>query len=137
MNTRNRFIRKNKADFGYGLSKHEFNFSRQRRTTTPSPSIVSLFVRVVEFLLGFRFIFEAFGVSSSNGLTHIIYLLSDPFIQPFHSFFSVANFAYAFIDWSILIAMIAYLFIGSGLNKMLRTVNGLETSDLDQRAFTQ
>lgn len=84
--------------------------------------VIWLIVGVIEVLLGFRFVFELLGANPYNGFTQLVYTVSYPFAQPFRSIFSITNIASATFDWSLLVAAVVYLFIGYGLNQLLRII---------------
>lgn len=124
-----RFLRMNKEDFGYG-ARHEF---QQQKAVVRSYHIVWFVVGLINVFLGFRFIFEVFGANPASGFTQLVYAISYPFAQPFHSIFGVTSVANAFFDWSLLIAIAVYLLIGYGVVHLLRIIKPLSPEEINHR----
>lgn len=95
-----------------------------------SYNIIWFFVNFINVLLGFRFVFELFGASTSNDITQLIYSVSNPFVDLFHSIFGITTVAHAYFDWSILLAMAFYILIGYGLVHLLRIRNPVSKDEL-------
>jgi len=128
-----KIVHTNKQDFGYGTTHREY---QQEKAVVRSYHIVWFFVGLIVALLGFRFLFEVLGANPASGFTQLVYTLSYPFAQPFHSIFGVTAVANSFFDWSLLVAIAVYILIGYGVNQLLRIVRPLTPEEINHRMDT-
>jgi len=126
-----RTVRINKEDFGYGIKHSEY---QQQKITIRSYHVIWFIISLIDTLLGFRFIFEALGANPYSGFAQFIYSASYVFEQPFKTLFGITSVTnYAYFDWSVLVALIAYLLIGVGLIQLLKIISPNASGDVRHR----
>lgn len=91
--------------------------------------IVAVIVGIVQFLVGFRFVFLLLGANPANAFVAWVYDLSAPLVAPFagilgQSATSLAEGAVveSIFDWTSLIALVVYGILGAVL---MRAIYGL------------
>ena len=82
--------------------------------------IVSVIIGVIQFLVGFRFVFLLLGANPNNAFVSWVYDLSSPLVAPFSGIFGQAPTELAegaavqsVFDWTSLIALVVYAILGS------------------------
>jgi uncharacterized protein YggT (Ycf19 family) len=110
--------------------------SQERKSVWRSYNAIWFFVGLIVSLLAFRFVFELLGANPYNAFVQLIYTLSYPFAAPFQSIFGITSIAHATFDWSLLVAMIVYFFIGYALVQILRIIHPVTSDDVRHRIRT-
>jgi hypothetical protein len=92
-------------------------------------AILSIIVGIVQFLVGFRFVFLLLGANPNNAFVSWVYDMSSPLVAPFSGIFGQATTEFAqgavvssVFDWTSLIALVIYGILGAIL---VRAANGL------------
>ena len=92
-------------------------------------AIVSVIIGVIQFLVGFRFVFLLLGANPANAFVSWVYDLSSPLVAPFSGIFGQATTDFAqgvvvqsVFDWTSLIALVVYGVLGAVL---VRATNSL------------
>lgn len=80
--------------------------------------IVWLIVAVVETTLLFRFILRLFGANPGAQFTQFVYDVSAPLVAPFQFVFSTDVIQGNVFEWSSVLAIVVYWFIGWGVIKV-------------------
>ncbi len=76
-------------------------------------NLVNVFVGIVEFFLGLRFILRLFGANADNGFVSWIYDMSAALLAPFRGIFPTTVFENQFVlEFSTLFAMLMYALFG-------------------------
>jgi hypothetical protein len=86
--------------------------------------IISVIVGVIQFLVGFRFVFLLLGANPGNAFVSWIYDVSTPLVTPFAGIFGqsavIAEGAVvaSVFEWASLLAMLVYAVVGSILVRL-------------------
>ena len=75
-------------------------------------TFVNIVVGVIEFLLSLRFIFKFFAVNSSTPFVAWLYGATASLVSPFARILPDLELGGYVIDFSILVALIVYVFVG-------------------------
>lgn len=88
--------------------------------------IVAVIIGVVQFLVGFRFVFLLLGANPGNAFVSWVYDLSSPLVAPFSGILgqSVTDIAQGAVvesvfDWTSLIALLVYGVLGAILMRAI------------------
>lgn len=86
--------------------------------------LVAVIVGIIQFLVGFRFVFLLLGANPNNAFVSWVYDLSSPLIAPFSGILgqSAASIAQGAVvesvfDWTSLIALLVYGVLGAILTR--------------------
>lgn len=79
----------------------------RRYTATPF-SLLNVLLDIAETLLVLRFVFRLFAANAANAIVRLLYNLTDPLIAPFRNIFANWTRDGMVIEWSVVIAMVAY-----------------------------
>lgn len=88
----------------------------------PANRVLNLILSIIETLLGLRFLFLLFGANPGAPIVASILDLTAPLIAPFSGIFPSTSFGQFTIDWTTLVAMLAYAIIASLIATLLRTL---------------
>ncbi len=91
----------------------------QDQTRNIPATIVSYVLSILEILLAFRLVFRMMGASTGSGFVSGIYALTAPLVAPFAGIFPNDSLAGATLEWSTIIAMVAFALIGGLLLSLL------------------
>lgn len=95
--------------------------------------IVWYIVGVIEAILALRFILRLLGANPAAGFSQLVYNLTWLFAAPFLAVFPASQSGRNVFDWSILLAMAVYFFIGWLIVKALVMAKPVSTEEADQR----
>jgi len=101
-------------------------------TTKPlyrSTQIVWYLVGLIEVLLALRFFLKLFGANTWAGFTNFIYTVTFPLTVPFSTVFRTGQLEGNLFEWTTLLAMLVYLFIGWGIIKLFLMGKTVSTSE--------
>ncbi len=89
---------------------------RQLGTLYRAKQIVWLIVGLIVALITLRFVLLVFGANMDVGFGALVLSITQPFIAPFLPLFGEQG---ARVEFSALIAIVVYLLVGWGINKLL------------------
>lgn len=75
-------------------------------------NLVYFLVGILQTLIVFRFLFRALGANPNNPIVSFIYEVTAPFIAPFVDIFPAFVTGRIVIEWSIILALLFYSFVG-------------------------
>lgn len=78
---------------------------------SPVARFVWFLLGIVNGLLAIRFILRAIGSNPAAGFTDFIYTITQALVAPFEGVIRSTTSGFAVIEWSTLLAMIAYWFV--------------------------
>jgi uncharacterized protein YggT (Ycf19 family) len=99
-------------------SEHEQG-SEQRFATFRVTQIIWLLLGLLEVLIGLRFVFKLIAVNGANPFAELIYNITKLFVAPFASLTSAPSAGGMVLEISSLIAMIVYLLVAWGLERIV------------------
>lgn len=115
------------------------SFPTTMRRYTSSPfAILHLLFDLLQLLLALRFILRLFGAGTGATFTRLVYGLSAPFTAPFAGIFPTTSAQGLTVEWSTLVAMIAYALLAAIVFQLLtasfpsRTVRHAGNGHLDE-----
>lgn len=75
--------------------------------------IVSVVFGIIEFFLGFRFLFKLFGANPSAPFVRWLYDVTDPLLNPFRNIFPSPRLEGVYVvEFTTLVALLIYMLIG-------------------------
>lgn len=74
---------------------------------------------VIETILLFRFALRLIGANTGAAFTQFVYALSSPFIAPFRNIVGNLRVFGSAVEWSTLIAMVAYWVLAWGIVRLI------------------
>jgi len=102
-------------------TKHESG-QEQRATTFKITQVIWLLLGILEALLALRVIFKLVGVNGGNSFATLIYGITGFFLAPFASLASAPSAGNNVLEVSSIIAMLVYLLIGWGLERIVYVI---------------
>lgn len=76
-------------------------------------TIISFIFGVIEFFLGFRFLFKLFGANESAPFVRWLYGITEPLIYPFRNIFPAPRLEGIYVvEFTTLAALLVYILIG-------------------------
>ncbi len=98
--------------------------------------LTNFVVSLVDLVLTLRFFFRLFGANPNAQFTTLLYAISEPLLLPFRAIFQSVQLPQGgVIEWSILVAMLAYSIIGYLINELLAVF--LDRSDVVQHEIIE
>jgi len=91
----------------------------QRFATFKVTQLIWLFFGLLEALIGLRVVFKLIGVNAANPFAALLYGLSGIFVAPFASLVGAPSAEGMILEISSIIAMIVYLLIAWGLERIV------------------
>lgn len=84
--------------------------------------IISFSIGVITTLLAFRFIFRFLGANPAAAIVNILYAVSAFFLAPFQYIFPTPSIEGVVFEWSTLVAILGYIFLGYLLKQLLTII---------------
>jgi YggT family protein len=118
------------------VTVEERHVERPRRDTiiVEGRPVVNRVVMAVDYiflllygLLGIRFLLSLLGASEAAGFVRGIQSVTAPFYAPFHNIVGRAQVDGGFIDYPILIALLAYGLLHAAVRGLVRVIGGRQT----------
>lgn len=76
-------------------------------------TIISVIIGIIEFFLGFRFLFKLFGANESAPFVRWLYATTEPLIFPFRNIFPAPKIEGIYtVEFTTLVALLVYMLIG-------------------------
>jgi uncharacterized protein YggT (Ycf19 family) len=76
-------------------------------------TLISFIIGVIEFFLGFRFLFRLFGANPTTPFVSWLYATTEPLLNPFRNMFPAPKLEGGFVvDFTTLVALLLYMFAG-------------------------
>jgi hypothetical protein len=98
----------------------EHEAGRERRANTRKASqIIWLLLGLLEAVIALRVVFKLIAVNAANPFAALLYDVSHPFVAPFASLASAPSSGGVVLEISSVLAMIVYLLIAWGLDRIL------------------
>ncbi len=91
--------------------------------------IVWYILGILEALLAFRFILKLLGANPAAGFTSFIYDITQPFIAPFISVFSISKVEGSVFEWTTLLAMLVFWLIALAIIKLFMMGKTISTPE--------
>lgn len=86
-------------------------------------ALISFIIGIIEFFLGFRFLFRLFGANPATPFISWLYATTEPLLNPFRGMFPAPKLEDGFvIEFTTLVALILYMFAGYLLLEMIGTI---------------
>lgn len=105
---------------------------QKKKTIFRFYQIIWYVLGIIEFLLGFRFIFKALGANPFSGFASFIYSITDPLTLPFQGIFRTNGNGLYVLEWSTLIAMVIYAIIAYGLIAIFQFIKPVSQEEVEQ-----
>jgi hypothetical protein len=102
-------------------TEHEQGRS-QRVATFKATQIIWLLLGLLEAVIALRVVFKLIGVNASNAFATLLYSLTNLFVAPFASLTGAPASGGMILEISSILAMIVYLLIGWGLERIVNVV---------------
>jgi hypothetical protein len=102
-------------------TKHEPG-QEQRATTFKITQVIWLLLGILEALIALRVIFKLVGVNGGNSFAILIYGITGFFVAPFASLAGAPSAGNIVLEVSSIIAMLVYLLIGWGLERIVYVI---------------
>lgn len=90
---------------------------------------IAIFYQMINFsfglitaLLGFRFIFRLLGANPTAVIVDLLYSVSAVFLAPFQYIFPTPSIEGVVFEWSTLVAVLGYFFLGYLLKQLVTMV---------------
>ncbi|EKD58468.1 MAG: hypothetical protein ACD_56C00116G0001 [uncultured bacterium] len=100
-------------------------------------TIISIIFGVVEFFLGFRFLFRLFGASESAPFVRWLYETTEPLLNPFRNMFPAPRIEGVYVvEFTTLVALLIYMLIGYLILELVAAIRRVprdRISDRDSR----
>ncbi len=97
-------------------------------------TLISFILGVIEFFLGFRFLFKLFGASTAAPFVNWLYATTEPLLNPFRGIFPAPQIEGGYvIEFTTLVALLVYLFIGYLLFRLIAVMKNAAVRDHDDR----
>lgn len=94
----------------------------QRVATFKVTQLIWLFLGLLEIMLAMRVVFKLVAVNAENLFASLLYFVTGLFVAPFASLTSAPALGNMVLEISTIIAMIVYLLIGWGLERIVNVV---------------
>jgi hypothetical protein len=94
----------------------------QRFATFKATQIIWLLLGILEALIALRFVFKLIGVNAANPFATLLYDVTKLFVAPFASLTSAPAAGGMVLEISSIIAMIVYLLIAWGLERIVNVI---------------
>lgn len=89
-------------------------------------TLINLIIGIIEFFLGFRFLFRLFGASPSAPFVSWLYATTEPLLNPFRGMFPAPRIEGGFvIEFTTLVALLLYMFAGYILLELVYAIRNL------------
>lgn len=95
--------------------------------------IVWYIIGLIEALLAFRFILRLLGANPAAGFTSFIYGVTLPLVDPFLNVFRVNRIDGGVFEWTTLLAIAVYYFIGWIIAKLLLMGRDVPPSEAESK----
>lgn len=102
-------------------TEHESGLD-QRVATFKATQMIWLLLGLLEAVLALRVVFKLIGVNASNSFATLLYSVTNIFVAPFASLTGAPAAGGMVLEISTIIAMIVYLLIGWGLERIVNVV---------------
>ena len=105
-------------------------------TTKPlyrGTQIVWYLLGLIEFLMAFRFVLKLLGANAGAGFTSFIYNVTYPMVAPFLTVFRITQLEGNIFEWTTLLAMLVYFFIGWAIVKLFLMSKTVSTPEAAQK----
>lgn len=112
------------------------SYERRRQVNEVTPStqttvvsrliqLIWLLTAIVVLLIGVRFILQLLGANEANAFANFIFQLTNPLVLPFATLFPNTPISTGMaVEWSTLVAGVAYLLLGWLLTELVRILFG-------------
>lgn len=114
------------------MTEHPQHAFEKKKKIFRAYQIIWYVLVVIEVLLVFRLALQALGANPYTGFVSLVYLVSDPFALPFRGILTAGTSGTSVFDWSIIIAMIVYALIASGLVQIMQLVKPVTPHEVEQ-----
>lgn len=86
-------------------------------------TIISIILGVIEFFLGFRFLFKLFGANSSTPFVRWLYDTTEPLLNPFRNMFPAPKIEGVYVvEFTTLVALLLYMLLGYLILELVRAI---------------
>jgi hypothetical protein len=93
--------------------------SEQRVATFKATQVIWLLLGILQAVLALRFVFKLLGVNAANAFATLLYNMTNLFVAPFASLVGAPALGGMVLEVSTIIAMLVYLLIGWGLERIV------------------
>ncbi|MDX2138582.1 MAG: YggT family protein [Chloroflexota bacterium] len=114
-------------DSGYERRRQINEVAPSTQTTLVSRIIqlIWLLTAIVVLLIGVRFVLQMIGANEANAFASLIFQLTNPLISPFANLLPNTPISTGMaVEWSTLVAGVAYLLLGLLLTSLVRILFG-------------
>jgi hypothetical protein len=102
-------------------TEHESG-QEQRIATFKATQMIWLLLGLLEAMIALRFVFKLIGVNVANSFATLLYNVTDLFVAPFASLTGAPSAGSMVLEISSILAMIVYLLIAWGLERIVYVV---------------
>lgn len=89
-------------------------------------TLINFIIGIIEFFLGFRFIFRLFGANPAAPFVRWLYEMTDPLLNPFRNIFPSPRIEGVFVvEFTTLVALIVYMLAGYLLLELIAAIRRL------------
>lgn len=76
-------------------------------------TIISIILGIIEFFLGFRFLFKLFGANANTPFVRWLYDTTEPLLNPFRNMFPAPKIEGVYtVEFTTLVALLIYMLVG-------------------------
>lgn len=114
------------------MTEHPQRAFEKKKKIFRAYQIIWYVLVVIEVLLIFRLALQALGANSYSGFVSLVYIVSNPLALPFSGILRTGASGNSVFDWSIIIAMIVYALIASGLVQLMQLIKPVTPHEVEQ-----
>ncbi len=114
------------------MTEHPQRAFEKKKKIFRAYQIIWYVLVVIEVLLVFRLALQALGANSHSGFVSLVYIVSNPLALPFSGILRTGASGSSVFDWSIIIAMIVYALIASGLVQLMQLIKPVSPHEVEQ-----
>lgn len=113
-------------------TEHPQKVFEKKKVIFRSYQIIWYILGIIEVLLAFRFILKMIGANPFSGFTNLINTLSNPLAVPFTGVVAPMVSGVSVFEWSIVLAMLVYLFLSYGIIKLFEFFKPVTPDEVEE-----